>query len=140
MGLVIETCVKYSGGPTRITVTDICTYMVPAFIRSTGILINRHVHCCMLWNTGGYVRCRASAVPAITGVWEWRIGGEGEERKEYQQLTCGGIGSRERHQRDRRAQGEIQETPEGPEGTRGMQGRLGGPEGNTGGSERAAGP
>jgi hypothetical protein len=30
--------------------------------------------------------------PTITGVWEWRIGGEGEERKEYQQveLLCFG--------------------------------------------------
>ena len=36
MGVVIEICIKYPGGPTRMTVTD----MVPVFIRSTGILIN----------------------------------------------------------------------------------------------------
>jgi hypothetical protein len=26
--------------------------------------------------------------PTITGVWEWRIGGEGEERKEYQHFLA----------------------------------------------------
>jgi hypothetical protein len=28
MGVVIEICIKYPGGPTRITVTDIVTYPV----------------------------------------------------------------------------------------------------------------